>query len=153
LCPFGYRGFTKAGKIALACNATKNCQDTIARKESGTNGAANRLAASRGCAVDKKKLRFCRSGRSHAAEFPTTGIISNGIDYFLFFFYNQVIGLSAARTGLALAIALTFDAVANPLVGYLSDNWRSRLGRRLPFMYASILPLTHVLCAGLVSAG
>ena len=73
---------------------------------------------------------------------PTTGIISNGIDYFLFFFYSQIIGLSAALTGLALAIALTFDAVSNPLVGYLSDNWRSRLGRRLPFMYASILPLT-----------
>jgi glycoside/pentoside/hexuronide:cation symporter, GPH family len=73
---------------------------------------------------------------------PTTGIISNGIDYFLFFFYSQVIGLSAALTGLALAIALTFDAIANPLVGYLSDNWRSQLGRRLPFMYASILPLT-----------
>ena len=73
---------------------------------------------------------------------PTTGIISNGIDYFLFFFYSQVIGLSAALTGLALAIALTFDAIANPLVGYLTDNWRSRLGRRLPFMYASILPLT-----------
>jgi GPH family glycoside/pentoside/hexuronide:cation symporter len=75
---------------------------------------------------------------------PTTGIISNGIDYFLFFFYSQVIGLSAALTGLALAIALTFDAVSNPLVGYLSDHWRSRLGRRHPFMYASILPLTSL---------
>jgi glycoside/pentoside/hexuronide:cation symporter, GPH family len=73
---------------------------------------------------------------------PTTGIVSNGIDYFLFFFYSQVIGLSAALTGLAVAIALTFDAISNPLVGYVSDNWRSRLGRRHPFMYASILPLT-----------
>src|ERR1700689_1852040 len=73
---------------------------------------------------------------------PTTGIISNGIDYFLFFFYSQVVGLSAALTGLALAIALTFDALCNPLMGYLSDHWRSRLGRRHPFMYASILPLT-----------
>jgi GPH family glycoside/pentoside/hexuronide:cation symporter len=73
---------------------------------------------------------------------PTTGIISNGIDYFLFFFYSQVVGLSAALTGLALAIALTFEAVSNPLVGYVSDNWRSRLGRRHPFMYASIVPLT-----------
>lgn len=73
---------------------------------------------------------------------PTTGIISNGIDYFLFFFYSQVVGLSAALTGLALAIALTIDAVSNPLVGYASDNWRSRLGRRHPFMYASIVPVT-----------
>jgi glycoside/pentoside/hexuronide:cation symporter, GPH family len=73
---------------------------------------------------------------------PTTGIISNGIDYFLLFFYSQVVGLSSALTGLALAIALGFDAISNPLVGYLSDHWRSRLGRRHPFMYASILPLT-----------
>jgi Na+/melibiose symporter-like transporter len=73
---------------------------------------------------------------------PTTGIISNGIDYFLFFFYSQLVGLSSALTGLALAIALTFDAICNPMMGYLSDNWRSRLGRRHPFMYASILPLT-----------
>jgi glycoside/pentoside/hexuronide:cation symporter, GPH family len=55
---------------------------------------------------------------------------------------GAAVGLSAALTGLALAIALTFDAVFNPLVGYVSDNWRSRLGRRHPFMYASTLPLT-----------
>jgi glycoside/pentoside/hexuronide:cation symporter, GPH family len=73
---------------------------------------------------------------------PTIGIVSNGIDYFLFFFYSQVVGLSAALTGVALAIALTVDAISNPLVGYLSDHWRSRLGRRHPFMYASILPMT-----------
>jgi glycoside/pentoside/hexuronide:cation symporter, GPH family len=73
---------------------------------------------------------------------PTIGIISNGIDYFLFYFYSQVVGLSAALTGLALAIALIVDALANPVVGYASDNWRSRLGRRHPFMYASIVPLT-----------
>lgn len=73
---------------------------------------------------------------------PTIGIVSNGIDYFLFFFYSQVVGLSAALTGIALAIALTFEAVFNPLLGYVSDHWNSRLGRRHPFMYASILPMT-----------
>ena len=73
---------------------------------------------------------------------PSIGIISTGLDYFLFYFYSQVIGLSAALTGLALAIALIVDALANPVVGYISDYWRSRLGRRHPFMYASILPLT-----------
>jgi len=89
-----------------------------------------------------KKVAILSQWAFACSGVPTTGIISNGIDYFLFFFYSQIIGLSAALTGLALAIALTFDAVSNPLVGYLSDNWRSRLGRRLPFMYASILPLT-----------
>jgi Na+/melibiose symporter-like transporter len=82
------------------------------------------------------RLAFACSG------VPTAGIISNGIDYFLFFFYSQVVGLSAGLTGLALALALAIDAIASPLLGYVSDNWRSRLGRRHPFMYASILPLT-----------
>jgi len=91
-----------------------------------------------------KKVAILSQWAFACSGVPTTGIISNGIDYFLFFFYSQVIGLSAALTGLALAIALTFDALANPLVGYLSDHWRSRLGRRHPFMYASILPLTSL---------
>jgi len=55
-------------------------------------------------------------------------------------FYNQVLGLSGSLTGLALAVGLILDAVAAPLVGFLSDNWKSRLGRRHPFLYAAILP-------------
>jgi Na+/melibiose symporter-like transporter len=73
---------------------------------------------------------------------PTVGIIYNGIDFFLFFFYSQIIGLSSALVGLALAIALAIDAVSDPVIGYLSDNWQSTLGRRHPFMYASIVPIT-----------
>lgn len=82
------------------------------------------------------QLAFASSG------VPTSGIISNGIGYFLLFFYSQVIGLSPTLAGLALAIALAFDALSDPLVGYLSDNWVSKLGRRHPFVYASILPMT-----------
>lgn len=73
---------------------------------------------------------------------PTVGIIYNGIDFFLFFFYSQIIGLTSALVGLALAIALVFDAVSDPMIGYLSDNWQSKLGRRHPFMYASIIPIS-----------
>ena len=38
-------------------------------------------------------------------------------------------------------IALIFDAFSDPLVGYISDNYHSRLGRRHPFMYAAGLPV------------
>jgi len=38
-------------------------------------------------------------------------------------------------------IALVIDALADPLVGSLSDGFRSRFGRRHPFMYASVIPL------------
>jgi Na+/melibiose symporter-like transporter len=52
-----------------------------------------------------------------------------------------VLGLDPKLSGLALLIALVFDAISDPLVGYLSDSWRSRLGRRHPFLFASIVPL------------
>lgn len=44
--------------------------------------------------------------------------------------------------GLALFIALTFDAISDPIIGYLSDNTRSKWGRRHPWMYAAILPFS-----------
>jgi len=58
------------------------------------------------------------------------------------FYFERALGVPAILCGLALAIALCFDAVTDPIVGSISDNWRSaRLGRRHPFMYAAALPL------------
>ncbi len=69
------------------------------------------------------------------------GAKSNGFNYLLLFFYSQVVGLPAQWVSLGIFIALLFDAVSDPLVGYLSDNLRSRWGRRHPFMYASGVPV------------
>ena len=49
-------------------------------------------------------------------------------------------GVSAYLVSLALMIALMVDALSDPLIGYLSDNTRSRWGRRHPFMYAAAIP-------------
>jgi Na+/melibiose symporter-like transporter len=68
------------------------------------------------------------------------GIKDGGFSYFLLLFYSQVIGLDARLVGLALTIALVFDAISDPIVGYWSDNVRSRWGRRHPFLYASAIP-------------
>ena len=70
------------------------------------------------------------------------GVKNGGFDYFLLLFYSQVIGLDARLVGIAITIALVFDAISDPVVGYWSDNLRSRFGRRHPFMYASVLPVT-----------
>lgn len=53
----------------------------------------------------------------------------------------QVLGLSGSLAGLAVGIALIADAVSDPLVGSVSDNLKSRFGRRHTLMYASIVPL------------
>lgn len=68
------------------------------------------------------------------------GVKSGAFNFFLLFYYNQVLGLSGALAGQALLIALVFDAVSDPVVGSFSDSFRSRLGRRHPFMYAAAVP-------------
>ncbi|MGE0625336.1 MAG: MFS transporter [Pseudomonadales bacterium] len=69
------------------------------------------------------------------------GLKNGAFGVFLFFYYNQVLALSGTLAGLAVGIALVFDAITDPIAGSLSDNWRSRLGRRHPFMYLAALPL------------
>jgi Na+/melibiose symporter-like transporter len=76
-----------------------------------------------------------------AAGGAAVGLISNGVSFFLLLFYSQVVGLSPALTGLALFIALMVDAVSDPVLGRWSDNFQSRMGRRHPFLYASLLPI------------
>ena len=69
------------------------------------------------------------------------GAKSNGFNYLLLFYYSQVIGLRADLVSLGILIALVFDAVSDPLVGYISDNTHSKLGRRHPYMYAAGVPV------------
>jgi Na+/melibiose symporter-like transporter len=82
----------------------------------------------------RTKLAF---GVGQVAE----GVKNTAFSTFLLLYYNQVLGLSGSLAGLAIMIALCFDAVTDPLAGSLSDNCRSRWGRRHPFMYASAIPL------------
>jgi glycoside/pentoside/hexuronide:cation symporter, GPH family len=70
-----------------------------------------------------------------------TGVIHNGLTSYVLLYYNLVLGLSAGLVGTVLAITLVFDAIIDPFIGYWSDNLHSRLGRRHPFMYASLIPV------------
>jgi Na+/melibiose symporter-like transporter len=58
----------------------------------------------------------------------------------LLFYWSRVVGLPPEWVGAAIAVGLIVDAILDPLIGYASDNWRSKWGRRHPFMYASALP-------------
>ncbi|WP_128892444.1 MFS transporter [Erythrobacter sp. HKB08] len=78
---------------------------------------------------------------AHGFGAAAFGIKNNGFDYFLLLFYGTVVGLEPGLVGLAILIALVFDAISDPLVGYWSDNFRSRWGRRHPFMYAAAIPV------------
>lgn len=55
-------------------------------------------------------------------------------------YFNQVIGLPAIWVGAAIMASLVVDAFIDPLIGRWSDNFRSPMGRRHPFMYAAAGP-------------
>ena len=55
-----------------------------------------------------------------------------GIPSLLLFYYQQIVGLSGALTGMAIGISLIFDGVTDPVVGGLSDRIKGRFGRRHP---------------------
>ncbi len=76
-------------------------------------------------------------GTGQAAE----SIKNFGFGTLLLLYYNQVLGLPGTYSGLAVFIAVAFDAVSDPAVGSWSDGFRHRLGRRHLFMFASAVPL------------
>lgn len=71
----------------------------------------------------------------------SSGIKMRALTAFLLLFYNQALGLSPTKVAFIISAILVIDAICDPLVGFLSDRWSSRWGRRHPFMYASAFPL------------
>ncbi len=59
---------------------------------------------------------------------------------------NLGLGMDPVLVGLLGAIPRIFDAVSDPMLGYISDNTRTRWGRRRPFIF------TGALTAGLIFA-
>lgn len=53
--------------------------------------------------------------------------------------YVNGLHFSAAMVGLAVAVPRIFDAISDPIIGHLSDNTRSRWGRRRPWMLMGLI--------------
>lgn len=49
--------------------------------------------------------------------------------------FNITLGLNLAWVGLVMTIARLFDAFTDPIMGKISDDFRSRWGRRRPFIF------------------
>ena len=65
------------------------------------------------------------------------GAINLGVNLpknFSFLIYNLILGINPVLLGVALFIPRLWDAIIDPLMGNISDNTRSRFGRRKPYM-------------------
>lgn len=70
----------------------------------------------------------------------TDSIGFNLFYFFFMFFLTDYAGLSPAAAGTISLIAVIWDAITDPVVGHISDNLRSRHGRRRPLMLVAAVP-------------
>jgi GPH family glycoside/pentoside/hexuronide:cation symporter len=57
------------------------------------------------------------------------------------FFYTDYVGLGAGLVAWSLLFARLFDAVTDPLIGWVSDHTNTRIGRRRPWIIGASIPL------------
>lgn len=76
-----------------------------------------------------------------------TSLISGIFGALLPIFYQDYLGLSARWIAVASLVYAIWNAINDPLFGYISDSTRSRFGRRIPYMRftAPFLALTFIL--------
>ena len=71
--------------------------------------------------------------------------MSQTLNGFIMFFATAVMGISGSLVGIAIAISSLWDGVSDPLVGYLSDNTKSKFfGKRLGFMLFGIFVISLI---------
>ncbi|MEE9617082.1 MAG: MFS transporter [Anaerolineae bacterium] len=76
-----------------------------------------------------------------------TSLISGTYGALLPIFYQDYLGLQARWIATAAVIYAVWNGINDPLFGYITDNTRSKLGRRIPYMRytAPFLALTFIL--------
>ncbi len=60
---------------------------------------------------------------------------------YLLFYYTDVLGLSPATAGWVLAVALIWDALFDPAMGYVANRTRTRWGSYRPYLVFGGIPL------------
>ncbi|NDJ55293.1 MAG: MFS transporter [Chloroflexi bacterium] len=74
---------------------------------------------------------------------PNLGLIATqqAFGAFALFYYADVKRLPPAWVGLALTAFAIYNAINNPILGYVSDRTRTRWGRRIPYMMFGTIPM------------
>ena len=65
-----------------------------------------------------------------------SSLVMNSIFAFAMLYYTKALGLDPSWAGIAMSVSVLWEAITEPVIGHLSDNTRSRWGRRHPYMVA-----------------
>ena len=90
-------------------------------------------------APESKKLSFITKLAYGVGDLGPA-MTANLLVFLLLPFFTNVAGLRPELAGLILMIGKIWDAVNDPIVGFLSDRTRSRWGRRHPWMIFGAIP-------------
>ena len=71
---------------------------------------------------------------SWAVGSMATGAVTNAVALFALFFLTSYVGIEAGIAGLLIFSTKIYDAVSDPVMGRISDNWQGKSGRRSPFL-------------------
>ncbi|MDG1667785.1 MAG: MFS transporter [Opitutae bacterium] len=91
----------------------------------------------------KASLPFKEKVAFGAGEF-TNRYGENGVNDIATPVYNMILGLSPALIGTVLMLMRLWDAITDPIMGYVSDNWKGKFGRRKPFLFVGSILMAIV---------
>ena len=69
------------------------------------------------------------------------------LGFFLAYFYTDVFGISAWHASFIFLIARAWDAINDPIMGFVADRFRIKRGTYKPFIYWGAIPLNLILLA------
>ena len=81
------------------------------------------------------KLCSTREMFFYATGECVNSLVMNSIFGFAMLCYTDALNLSSVNAGIALSIAIFWDAISDPIMGHISDNTRCRFGRRHPYIF------------------
>lgn len=81
----------------------------------------------------KEKVCFGLGDVAHGLAVSSTG-------FWFMYYLTEVAGLQPWHAGLALMIGRVWDAVTDPLMGWITDHTRSRFGKRRPYLLFGVFP-------------
>lgn len=60
---------------------------------------------------------------------------------YLIFFFTDIFGIAAGAAGMIMFYSKIWDAVSDPMMGYISDHTKSRWGSKRPYLLFGTIPL------------
>jgi GPH family glycoside/pentoside/hexuronide:cation symporter len=83
----------------------------------------------------------------------SNGLAVSSVSVWYLYYLTDIVGLMAVYASAALMIGRLWDAVTDPVMGWISDHTRSRWGKRLPYLLFGAIPYAISYFALMVNSG